>query len=442
MDVIFLSYYQYINSLPLTESLPTPQKKAPRKKLTISLREEPPGSRHLVSTIDPKTKEKVPIRGILRVKLSSNQPATVRSESQSEVTIPSYSTTKEEKNDILSAAQRILDSKPRSLTLIDPETNSLDDSNDADGLQILTTIEPKTSNALFTPVSRNTELRVSPTKDSSEDTASEPSVVSSTDEEDAKKKKKKRPTSSTIPITPQLPTTANANTANSIINRKRPSAFSNSKTPPQTPISNAPMKFRKPTPPKRNEPVEPSESSVTTYSNLTHRLSKTSEPDNTNYSYTGSLAPDTALFVKATGNKQRSLSPGVNIGSRTNVSRNPVSSTLLQPTISSTLKNDPTTPSSTQTKKRPQSAPKSRPKDEDVDPQLYNFDRNNLKSSFGGAFTTTKSTLQRPMSSNVEVSSSLNSKRTLKPTSTDQKPGGSRLMRPTLSFLSKTVKKN
>ncbi|KAG2381736.1 hypothetical protein C9374_006120 [Naegleria lovaniensis] len=458
----------YLNSLPLTEPLPPPPKKNARKKLTISLREEPPGSRHLVSTIDPKTKEKVPIKGILRVKVVLQHQLSSQFSVQASQTVAVPTT----KNEVLPSTEiisppsqpqtvenketkpqqevpRIMDSKPRSLSLIDPETNSLDDSLDNDGLQILTQVEPKSltaNNSLFTPVTKtaNTTPSTSATtttlqsatldskatsfKDTISDTISELSSVSSMDEEELKKKRKKKPSSQP---------TNTSTVAASQSNRKRPNSFSSTsagaKPQSNTPVIHAPMKFRKPTPPKRNEPTEEESNNVTIYSNYSHRASKTVEESlsSNNYAYTGSLATDTPLFIKAARDK-RSMSPGVTKTTPT-ISR-PNSSTLLQPTISSTLKNDPLG-----TKKRPSSAPKSRPKEEDQENTIFTnmAERSALRSSF-----TAPNSLSKPVLTSTDLSSSL-PKRLNSTTSRNDSSGsgGNRLLRPTLSFLSKTVKK-
>lgn len=449
----------------MTEPLPPPPKKISRKKLTISLREEPPGSRHLVSTIDPKTKEKVPIKGILRVKLvlqyqmpsqtslQASQNSTVSiPTTRNEVPLPTESDSTQSQMQTIEIVKeqkpqevpRIMDSKPRSLSLIDPETNSLDDSQDNDGLQILTQVEQKSStsnNSLFTPVTKTTTTASSTTKtttvpqpvttseskttfkDTISDTISELSSVSSFDEEELKKRRKKKPTSqSTTTVASQS-------------NRKRPNSFSTTSVgakPQNTPVVHAPMKFRKPTPPKRNEPSEEESSNVTVYSTFSHRASKNVEESSlsaNNYAYTGSLATDTPLFIKAARDK-RSMSPGV---TKTTNSR-PNSSTLLQPTISSTLKNDPLS-----TKKRPSSAPKSRPKEEEQENTIYTnvAERSALRSSF-----TAPNSLSKPLLTSTDLSSSLPKR--INSTTTRNDPSGSsgnRLLRPTLSFLSKTVKK-
>ena len=210
----------------------------------------------MVSTVDPKTKERVPIKGILRVKLipqhvqSVQQPEIQPIITQNSPTIPSLTssitsvttaattttnslpngtnsnstsptnpvhdvipqqvvaqpvteTVKETPSLKPKEIPRIMDSKPRSLTLIDPETNSLDDSCDNDGLQILTGPEAKNnlSSALFTPVLKQPLPVMEPkplvVKDSIPDTISERSSISSIDEDDSKKKKKKKPATPT-----------------------------------------------------------------------------------------------------------------------------------------------------------------------------------------------------------------------------------------------------
>ncbi|KAL9643384.1 hypothetical protein ABK040_010002 [Willaertia magna] len=424
----------YLNSLPVDDntlaSFPVPPKK-PKKKLTFSMKEEPPTSRHLVSTIDPKTKERIPIRGILKT-ANTKIP---RPQSAPASTISSYDNSNSIEN-----TQRILEVKPR-MSLIDPETGGLDDS-DSDGLQILTGAEankPQT-NSIFNQPTTLTIVHTNPTtsnnipnqinNDIKSVESSETDEIESLNE-DNKKKKKKNTTSNT---TKKRPTTFSAPSTRNTISTQQ--------TQPPV-ISHNVVKFRKPTPPKKSDNSEKQPLSVLSKVNIQHRLNKNEEDKQQSLEYTGTLPSTDSLFLKVNHKKQSSGYGNLN-GNDKSLQRTASISTLLQPTISSSLKKEGM-------KKRPASAPKSRPSAEDNN-ELISSPGNNIKekfplrSSFSGnigssslktpTLTTNKTAFASTFPPTLSVPSSPQSKKKPK---INSKRIESRLMKPTLSFLSKTV---
>jgi hypothetical protein len=199
-----------------------------------------------------------------------------------------------------------------------------------------------------------------------------------------------------------------------------------------------PKKYRGPTPPKRQQQTSEKKDSA----NAVHLRSSLSNPSSVPYNHPPSAQIQEPLFVRvnrkaSTPNSSSLQEQGKRVGTfRSNVGN----SSLLRGTVSSSLKTGSGL-DVVQLRRRPSSAPKARITESQL--SFTPTAKSNTVSSMQSLYKTDMQDQDRSISSaSLNSASSPKRKKKKKKPKTTKKEAESRLMRPTLSFLRKTVDKS